>query len=147
MGQISALAGGLAQRGFADGDVAAILCPNIPAFVTVFHGILRAGGTATTINSLYTAEEIAGQLRDSRAGYLFTISVFLPQADAAAARRACRRRTSSSSTGRIRSRPDRTSLRELLSSGAPPPELDIDPAHPPGRAAVLVRHHRARRRA
>ena len=54
VGQISALAGGLAQRGFAEGDVAGILCPNIPAFITVFHGILRAGGTATTINSLYT---------------------------------------------------------------------------------------------
>src|SRR6478609_6384021 len=41
--QISALAGGLAQRGFSSGDVAGILCPNVPAFVTVFHGILRAG--------------------------------------------------------------------------------------------------------
>jgi acyl-CoA synthetase (AMP-forming)/AMP-acid ligase II len=62
VGQISALAGGLAQRGFAVGDVAGVLCPNIPAFVTVFHGILRAGGTATTINSLYTAAAIARRI-------------------------------------------------------------------------------------
>lgn len=60
--QISALADGLAQRGFRVGVVAAVFCPNVPAFVTVFHGILRAGGTATTMNSLYTVEEIAGQL-------------------------------------------------------------------------------------
>ena len=42
--QINAVAGALAQRGVGPGDVAAILCPNLPAFVSVFHGILRAGG-------------------------------------------------------------------------------------------------------
>ncbi|MEP6562134.1 MAG: AMP-binding protein, partial [Nakamurella sp.] len=86
VGRISALAGGLAQRGFHEGHVAAILCPNAPVFVTVFHGILRAGGTATTINSLYTVDDITGQLADSAATYLFTISLFLPQAAAAAER-------------------------------------------------------------
>ena len=127
VGQIAALAGGLAQRGFADGDVAGILCPNIPAFVTVFHGILRAGGTATTINSLYTADEITGQLRDSGARYLFTISAFLPQADAAAGAAGLPTRNVVVIDGSDQVAPGRTSLRDLLSSGAPPPELDIDP--------------------
>jgi acyl-CoA synthetase (AMP-forming)/AMP-acid ligase II len=128
VGQISALAGGLARRGFSAGDVAAVLCPNVPAFVTVFHGILRAGGTVTTINSLYTADEITGQLRDSHAGYLFTISAFLPQADAAAGRAGLSARNVVVIDGSDQVAPDRTSLRELLTSGAPPPRLDIDPA-------------------
>ncbi|HEY4993939.1 MAG TPA: AMP-binding protein, partial [Nakamurella sp.] len=128
VGQISALAGGLAQRGFRVGDVAGVLCPNIPAFATVFHGILRAGGTATTINSLYTADEIAGQLKDSHAGYLFTISMFLPQADAAARQVGLPAENVVVVDGSDQVAPDRTGLRQLLSSGAPPPELDIDPA-------------------
>jgi 4-coumarate--CoA ligase len=36
----------------------ALLCPNVPAFATVFHGALRAGATVTTLNSLYTPGEI-----------------------------------------------------------------------------------------
>jgi acyl-CoA synthetase (AMP-forming)/AMP-acid ligase II len=126
-GQIDALAGGLAARGFAVGDVAAVLCPNIPAFVTVFHGILRAGGTATTINSLYTAEEIATQLADSRATHLFTLSMFLPQSVAAA-------QEVGLPVGNIvlldgsADHPEHPTLRDLLTSGAPAPEIEIDPA-------------------
>ncbi len=127
VGQISALAGGLAQRGLRGGDVVAMLCPNIPAFVTVFHGILRAGGTVTTINSLYTAEEITGQLQDSNASYLFTISAFLPQADAAASAAGLTPRNVVVIDGSDQVAPGRTSLRDLLTSGAPPPTLDIDP--------------------
>ena len=126
--QISALAGGLAQRGFRDGAVAAILCPNVPAFVTVFHGILRAGGTATTINSLYTVDEIAGQLADSRAGYLFTISLFLPRADLAAQQVGLPPENVVVLDGSAEVAPGRTNLRQLLGSGAPPPSLSIDPA-------------------
>ncbi|TPX00664.1 4-coumarate--CoA ligase family protein, partial [Schumannella luteola] len=62
--QVLAFAGALAARGVGVGDVLGVLCPNVPAFATVFHGILRAGATVTTINSLYTAREIETQLRD-----------------------------------------------------------------------------------
>ena len=61
IGQINSFAGALAARGTEVGDVVGLLCPNVPAFSTVFHGILRAGATATTINSLYTPAEIAAQ--------------------------------------------------------------------------------------
>lgn len=84
IGQINAAAGALAARGIAVGDVVGVLSPNIPAFATVFHGILRAGGTATTINALFTATEIAKQLRDSGAKMLVTISPMAEQALAAA---------------------------------------------------------------
>lgn len=128
VGQISALAGGLAQRGFHEGHVAAILCPNAPVFVTVFHGILRAGGTATTINSLYTVDDITGQLADSAATYLFTISLFLPQAAAAAERVGL---PAANIVVIDESDPvacGRTSLRQLMSGGAVPPDITIDPA-------------------
>ena len=83
--QIDLLAGALAARGVGVGTTVGVLCPNIPAFATVFHGILRAGATATTINSLYTAEEIANQLTDADATWLVTVSPLLPGAEAAAA--------------------------------------------------------------
>ena len=72
--QIDAVAGAVAAQGLGVNGVAAILCPNVPAFATVFHGLLRAGATVTTINSLYTADEIAIQLADAGAGWLFTVS-------------------------------------------------------------------------
>ncbi|MET3804883.1 4-coumarate--CoA ligase [Nakamurella sp. UYEF19] len=127
-GQILALAGGLTARGLGVGEVSGILCPNIPAFVTVFHGIMRSGGTATTINSLYTAHEIEAQLSDSRATHLFTLSMFLPQADAAAAAVGMPAENVILIDGSAEVLPDRTSLRSLLITGASPPELDLDPA-------------------
>src|SRR3954464_1404603 len=39
--QIDLLAGALAARGLGIGDVIALHSPNVPAFATVFHGILR----------------------------------------------------------------------------------------------------------
>lgn len=53
-GQVLAFAGALAARGVDTDTVLGLLCPNVPAFATVFHGALRAGATVTTVNSLYT---------------------------------------------------------------------------------------------
>src|SRR3954453_4470195 len=83
--QIGLLAGALAARGIGMGDVVALHSPNVPAFATVFHGILRSGATATTVNALYTADEMGRQLQDSKATFLFTVSPLLPVASAAAA--------------------------------------------------------------
>lgn len=84
IGQIDLFAGALAARGVGVGTTIGLLCPNIPAFATVFHGILRSGATATTINSLYTPEEIANQLVDAEATWLVTVSPLLAGAKAAA---------------------------------------------------------------
>ena len=125
---IVALAGGLTARGVQIGEVLGILCPNIPAFVTVFHGIMRAGATATTINTLYTAHEIADQLRDSGATHLFTLSMLLVHADQAAAAVGMPAANVVLIDGSAEVEPERTSLASLLSTGAPAPELDLDPA-------------------
>lgn len=81
---IESLAGALAARGIGPGDVVGILLPNIPAFATVFHAVLRVGATVTTLNVLYNVNDITNQLSDAGARMLFTISAFLPQAKAAA---------------------------------------------------------------
>lgn len=78
------VAGGLVADGFGKGDVLAILSPNIPEYAIVFHAVALAGGTVTTINPMYTIEEIEHQLSDSGARYLVTIQLFLEHAVAAA---------------------------------------------------------------
>ena len=98
--------------------------------MTVFHGILRAGGAATTVNSLYTAAEITAQLRDARATYLFTISAFLDRADEAARPVAGSRPIGSWScwTAPTPSRPAGRSCGSCSAAGAAAPDLDLDPA-------------------
>ena len=122
--QVDAFAGALAFRGVDTSTVLALLCPNVPAFATVFHGILRAGATVTTINSLYTAGEIEKQLRDAGATWLITVSPLLAQAQQAAD-------AVGIPTDRLivldaaDGHPD---LHALLSEGRGAPEVSFDPA-------------------
>ena len=83
-GGIRRVATGLAQRGFAKGDVFAMMSPNLPEYAVAFHGVAAAGGVVTTVNPLYTAHELTLQLRDSGAHYLLTIPQFLATAQEAA---------------------------------------------------------------
>lgn len=78
--RIDAFSGALAARGLGPGDVVGLLAPNSSAFAIAFHGILRAGVTATTINALFTAKDIAKQLTDSKAGLLVTVTALKSQA-------------------------------------------------------------------
>ena len=79
------LGGGLRARGVGPGTTVAILAPNVPEYAVVFHGIALAGGTVTTINPTYSAEEVRFQLTDAAASWLVTIPMFLETARAAAA--------------------------------------------------------------
>ncbi|MFJ9031020.1 AMP-binding protein [Streptomyces sp. NPDC102274] len=80
------IAGALIARGVGAGDVVGVLSPNTPAFAAVFHGILRAGATVTTVNALATAEEIAKQLVDARAVLFYAFAPLADRAAEAAAR-------------------------------------------------------------
>lgn len=122
--QVDAFAGALAARGVDTDTVVAMLCPNVPAFATVFHGILRLGATITTINSLYTAHEIENQLRDAAATWLVTVSPLLPQALEAARAVGVPDERVIVLDG-VEGHPD---LRALLGEGRTPPEVTIDPA-------------------
>ncbi len=83
-GAIRSFAGGLQARGFAPGDVVAIMAPNVPEYAVVFHGTAYAGGIVTTVNPTYTAGEVKHQLKDSNAKLLVTISLFADVAKEAA---------------------------------------------------------------
>jgi acyl-CoA synthetase (AMP-forming)/AMP-acid ligase II len=83
--RIDGFAGALAHRDVGVGDVVGLLAPNSSAFAVAFHGILRAGATATTINALFTAKDIVKQLTDAQATMLVTVTPLLPQALKAAA--------------------------------------------------------------
>ena len=83
MAAIRSLAGGLTAAGFGAGATVALMAPNCPDFVVVFHAALYAGGTVTTLNPAYTAPEVAHQLRDSRARLLVTVPACLDAARAA----------------------------------------------------------------
>ncbi|MBC8171238.1 MAG: 4-coumarate--CoA ligase family protein [Anaerolineae bacterium] len=80
---IRLIAASLHQRGFKKGDVFAICSPNIPEYAVAFHAPATLGGIITTINPLYTADEIALQLNDCQAKYLLTIPQFMDKALAA----------------------------------------------------------------
>lgn len=73
---IHSFAGGLAGRGFGKGDTLGLMAPNIAEYAVVFHGVAVAGGTVTTINPTYGAEEVRFQLRDAGASMLVTIGLF-----------------------------------------------------------------------
>lgn len=81
---IHLVAAGLQKRELQKGDMVALYLPNLPEFAGIFYGVLLAGGIVTTINPLYTPHELAYQLRDGRARYLFTIPSFLANAQIAA---------------------------------------------------------------
>ncbi|MCW4354979.1 AMP-binding protein [Hoyosella sp. YIM 151337] len=122
--QINGVAGALAARGIEPGDVVALHSPNVPAFGAVFHGILRAGATATTINALYTAGDIEKQLSDSGAKFLFTVSPLLPQAKEGAAAAGL----DDDKIVVLDGAEGHASLRDLLTELAPTPRVTIDPA-------------------
>jgi acyl-CoA synthetase (AMP-forming)/AMP-acid ligase II len=116
------VAAGLAELGIRHGDVIAIYSPNTILYPVVFYGATRAGATVTTVNALYTADELHKQLVDSKAKLLVTISLFLPVAAAA---------IEGTDVGEIfvcDSAEGYRSVMELVASTGPEPDVTIDPA-------------------
>ncbi len=74
------VAAGLHQRGFGKGDVLAIYSPNLPEYPIALLGAALLGGITTTINPLYTVEELTFQLNDANAKFLLTIPANLEKA-------------------------------------------------------------------
>ena len=82
---VRAMGAGLDARGFKKSDVFAIFLPNLPEYAVAWLGVASVGGISSTVNPLYTADELAFQLKDSGARYLLTIPQFLDRALEAAA--------------------------------------------------------------
>ncbi|CCG01244.1 4-coumarate--CoA ligase family protein [Blastococcus saxobsidens] len=126
-GQLAAyvdrVAANLHARGLRKGDVVAVFCPNTPWFPVVFHGIAAAGCVMSPINSLYTPDEIAFQLKDSGAKILITISLFLDRATAAA------EKSPVDEIIVLDGAEGHANLFDLLGADAPSVQVDIDPAN------------------
>ena len=119
---VSRTAAGSAAGGFREGDVLAILAPNLPEWPVAYFGAQAAGGVVTGINPLYTVDEIAFQLHDSGARYLVTVPMFLDRAAAAAAKVGVEKLYV------LGEAPGATPFSALLDHGEAPPDVDIDPA-------------------
>lgn len=68
---VSRIAGMLRADGLAPGDRVALMLPNVPAFVALYYGVLRAGGVVVPMNPLLKEQEIRHCLADSGAVRLF----------------------------------------------------------------------------
>src|SRR2546421_696037 len=66
-------AAGLAARGCRKGDVCAIFSPNLPEYAVAFYAAALIGAITTTINPLFQPVELARQLNDAGARFLFTV--------------------------------------------------------------------------
>ncbi|MFC9687055.1 AMP-binding protein [Kribbella sp. NPDC056951] len=116
------VAAGLAELGIRQGDVVALYSPNTILYPVVFYGTTRAGATVTTVNALYTADELRKQLVDSKAKLLVTISLFLPAATAAI------EGTDVTEIFVCDQAEGYRSVMELVASTAPEPSVTINPA-------------------
>jgi acyl-CoA synthetase (AMP-forming)/AMP-acid ligase II len=116
------VAAGFAELGIKHGDTIALYSPNTILYPVVFYGATRAGATVTTVNALYTADELHKQLVDSKAKLLVTISLFLPVATAAI------EGTDVTEIFVCDSAEGYRSVMELVASTGPEPEVTIDPA-------------------
>lgn len=123
--QVRRMATGLAARGFRKGEVCALLSPNLPDYAVAFHGVALAGGINTTLNPLYTAEEIAHQLHDSQAKFIVTVPALLEKARAAATQAGCVQEIFI--FGATEKTNAATPFAELLDAGDNPPDVTIDP--------------------
>ena len=119
--QIRSTAAGLAARGFGAGDVLGIYSYNTPDYLVAFYAAALLGGVATTANPLYTAEELAAQLRDSGARFLVTAPEFIDRALEAAGQ------TGVEEVFAWREVEGATPFARLVETEGEPPEVQIDP--------------------
>lgn len=61
----------LRAEGLRPGDRVGLMLPNVPEFVVLYYGVLRAGGVVVPLNPLLKEREVAYHLSDSRARALY----------------------------------------------------------------------------
>ena len=121
VGAVRRTAAGLAARGFAKGDVLAIYSPNLPEYAIAFLGVATAGGVNTTVNPLYTADELKRQLVGSGARFLLTVPQCLDTAHEAATG------TSVEEVFVFGEAEGATPFTALANTDGTPPDVNLDP--------------------
>jgi long-chain acyl-CoA synthetase len=79
------VAGLLAHHDVAPGDRVAVMMPNVPEFVAVYYGVLRAGAVVVPMNPLLKAREVGYYLRDAGARVILAWSSAAVEVEAALA--------------------------------------------------------------
>ncbi|CAK1543171.1 unnamed protein product [Leptosia nina] len=62
------------------GERIGLILPNIPEFVVLIHGAMKAGLVVTFANPLYTSDEVRRQFADCNVKAIATIEMFIPMA-------------------------------------------------------------------
>jgi len=120
---IRRVATALHRRGLRKGDVLAIYSHNVPEYAYAFNGAASLGGIVSTANPLYTAGELAKQLKDCGARFLVTAPPYIEKAREAAAAAGVEEILVFGGDGERERR-----FEELLDVAADPPAVSIDPA-------------------
>jgi acyl-CoA synthetase (AMP-forming)/AMP-acid ligase II len=119
--QIGRCAAGLAAAGLQPGDTLVMCSANSPAWVVVALGAMAAGARVSGANPAYTAAELARQMRDAGARFVFTQPGLLSTVRQAAATADCRSIVVDTPA------PGALSLAELLACTAAEPDVPQDP--------------------
>ncbi|PYC76695.1 4-coumarate--CoA ligase family protein [Streptomyces tateyamensis] len=120
---VDRVAAGLAEAGLVKGDVLALHSYNAVRYPIALYGAIKAGATVTTVSSLATPEELAGQLRDSGARWIISALPLSPVALAAAEGLEIRETFLLDGTDGVH-----RTLDDLLAAAGPAPQVAIDPA-------------------
>lgn len=72
---VNRVAGSLYEMGIRQGDVVAILLPNMIQTAAAYYAVLKLGGIVQMNNPLYTDRELAYQFNDSKAKILITLDL------------------------------------------------------------------------
>ena len=67
----------LRRHGFQQGDVLALVSPNLPEYAPVLFGALAAGGTVCTCNPTYSVDELVYQFQNSSSKIVATVPEIL----------------------------------------------------------------------
>ena len=111
----------LRPKGLPKGDVVAFYSANVPEYALAFLGVATAGGIVTTVNPLYTVDELTHQLSDCGASRLVSSEEFLGKAKEAA------QRLGIGEVMVFGEGSGATPFSALLGSRATAPDVEIDP--------------------
>jgi long-chain acyl-CoA synthetase len=73
--QVDAIAAGLAAAGVGKGSRVGLLLPNCPTFIGYYFAALKLGATVVNYNPLYSIEELAQQVEDSKTQLIVTLDL------------------------------------------------------------------------
>lgn len=122
---IDRTAAGLAERGLTRGDVCLLYSPNCIEWPIAYYAILKLGGVVALANPLQTADEVAGQAKDSGSSWLFTSAMVLEPALDGAGKAGIENVVV---FGQEQAVPDRSvSFSQLMRTDGSPPDVTLDP--------------------